>query len=124
MSDKVETLLSDYPPPQILEFLSERFVDLVTLSEIATRLAPSLEPMNGYLQQLDALSLNQKKRYFRDVILSFMSGDKVDFPMVPESMEARVFENVATQTLDHMAALVRAHEKRLENSKPPPIGAG
>ena len=124
MSDKVETLLSDYPPPQILEFLSERFVDLVTLSEIATRLAPSLEPMNGYLQQLDALSLNQKKRYFRDVILSFMSGDKVDIPMVPESMEARVFENVATQTLDHMAALVRAHEKRLETSKPPPIGAG
>jgi len=124
MSDKVQTLLSDYPPPQILELLSEHFADLVALSEVATRLIPSLDPMTGYLQQLDALSLDQKKRYFQDVILSFMSGNKVDIPMVPEGLEARVFENVATQTLDHMAAVVRAHTERLEKTRSTPVNAG
>jgi len=119
MSTKVQTLLNDYPPAEILNALATRFVDLVELSEVATRLAPDLAPLQGFMAQLDGLSLNEKKRYFREVLMSFMNGDAVDIPMVPERMENRVFENVIDQTLNHMAGIVQRHAREQEAAERP-----
>ncbi len=107
MSAKVQTLLTDYPPAEILSALAARFVSLVELSDVVARLSPDLAPLHGFMEQLDGLTLNEKKRYFREVLMGFMDGHAVDIPMVPERMENRVFENVIDQTLDHMAGIVR-----------------
>ena len=118
MADKVRQLLGDYPPADILNHLAGRFAHLVALADVTARLVPELAPMKGFLEQLDELSLMEKKRYFREVLMSFMNGDAVDIPMVPERMENRVFANVIDQTLDHMAQLVRTHTA--DNAAPPP----
>ena len=123
MSTKVRKLLREFPPEDILNEMSSRFTDLVELAQVATRLAPDLAPLEGFMAQLAGLTVKEKKFYFREVLMTFMRGDAVDIPMVPEHMENKVFEKVIEQTLNHMTGIVQRHQRtqaRAKKSLPAP----